>query len=179
VRSLRPRWVRRMTAQYERFGALQSMTLPAGRVLCVVAPHPDDESIGCGGLLALWTAAGRQGDVVFLTGGEMGSPDIRAVGDPQKRAALMAIMKAVRHTEATAALAILGGTGTWLDGTDGALQDDEDRLIATLAAHWRTHPPDVIAALSCRPPCRPCRGRAHYGAGGVTGVATQYGRAGL
>jgi LmbE family N-acetylglucosaminyl deacetylase len=146
VRSLRPRWVRHMTAQYERFGALQSITLPAGTVLCVVAPHPDDESIGCGGLLALWTAAGRQGDVVFLTGGEMGSPAVRAMADPRQRAALMTAIKATRHTEATAALAILGGNGTWLNGTDGALQGDEERLVATLAAHWRSAPPDVIAA---------------------------------
>ena len=37
--------------------------------LLVVAPHPDDESIGCGGLLALY---GAQCDVLILTDGRRG-----------------------------------------------------------------------------------------------------------
>ena len=34
--------------------------------ICILAPHADDESIGCGGLLALY---GKQCDVVLLTDG--------------------------------------------------------------------------------------------------------------
>lgn len=41
---------------------------PEDKIL-VVAPHPDDESIGCGGLLALY---GRQCDVLLLTDGRNG-----------------------------------------------------------------------------------------------------------
>lgn len=41
---------------------------PKDRIL-VVAPHPDDESIGCGGLLALY---GKQCDVLLLTDGRRG-----------------------------------------------------------------------------------------------------------
>ena len=41
------------------------------RVL-VVAPHPDDESVGCGGAVARHTRAGDRIDVVFLTSGEAG-----------------------------------------------------------------------------------------------------------
>lgn len=37
--------------------------------ILVVAPHPDDESIGCGGLLALY---GQQCDVLLLTDGRLG-----------------------------------------------------------------------------------------------------------
>lgn len=37
--------------------------------ILVVAPHPDDESIGCGGLLALY---GRQCDILLLTDGRKG-----------------------------------------------------------------------------------------------------------
>jgi len=40
-----------------------------GQVL-IVAPHPDDEVIGCGGLIARLTAEGRAPHVVILTGGE-------------------------------------------------------------------------------------------------------------
>lgn len=43
--------------------------------ILLLAPHPDDEVIGCGGLLAKY---GRQCDVVLLTDGRYGDPDISA-----------------------------------------------------------------------------------------------------
>lgn len=45
------------------------MTIQKEDRLLIVAPHPDDESIGCGGLLALY---GRQCDVLLLTDGRKG-----------------------------------------------------------------------------------------------------------
>lgn len=46
---------------------------PPARVV-VVAPHPDDEVLGVGGLLALLAAAGTQVDVVAVTDGEASHP---------------------------------------------------------------------------------------------------------
>lgn len=47
---------------------LDPTSLSARRIL-VVAPHPDDESLGCGGLMALLGDAGRALHTVFVTDG--------------------------------------------------------------------------------------------------------------
>ena len=47
---------------------------PSGR-LVVVAPHPDDEILGCGGLIALASRAGACVDVIAVTDGEASHPD--------------------------------------------------------------------------------------------------------
>lgn len=48
-----------------------SLTIQPNDRILVVAPHPDDESVGCGGLLALF---GRQCDILLLTDGRKGTP---------------------------------------------------------------------------------------------------------
>lgn len=42
---------------------------PSGKVL-IVAPHPDDEVMGCGGLIARLVSAGQVPNIIILTGGE-------------------------------------------------------------------------------------------------------------
>lgn len=149
VRRLRPQWIRTglLPLDYERFAPAERMEhLPAGAVLSVVAPHPDDESIGPGGLVALWTGAGRVAEVVFLTDGAAGNPALRAPGlAAAERDRIAAATAATRRTEAESALAILGARGRWMGGTDGALWRDEAALAERLAEAWRAAPPDVIA----------------------------------
>ena len=84
------RHLRRMTA----FGAERAVTSirsglpePAERVL-VLAPHPDDETIGCGGTLAQLAARGSQIDVVFMTAGARpGEAELEAQRKEEARAA--------------------------------------------------------------------------------------------
>ncbi|PIE22458.1 MAG: hypothetical protein CSA62_12035 [Planctomycetota bacterium] len=71
---------------------------PEGRVLCI-APHPDDESCGPGGSLALHLARGDQVHVVFVTDGSNGDPEQRFGSN----------LVEVREQEALAACQVLGG----------------------------------------------------------------------
>ena len=72
-----------------------------GRGSCLIlAPHADDESLGCGGLIAACCAAGRKPLVAFLTDGTGSHPHSRAY--PPER------LREVRMREAQQALACLG-----------------------------------------------------------------------
>src|SRR5690606_1979545 len=54
---------------------------PGGGPVLVVAPHPDDESLGPGGTLALHVDAGHAVHALFLTSGVHGAPG--GAADPQ------------------------------------------------------------------------------------------------
>ena len=92
------------------------------RGLVVIAPHPDDETLGCGGLLAWASRSNRSRHVVFLTSGERSHPTLD--------------LAPIRRLEATIAAANLGlrpAHLSFLGLPDGGLLslDDEARLCAT------------------------------------------------
>ena len=66
----------------------------------VVAPHPDDEALGCGGLLALLRRAGQAVSAVLVSDGRGSHPRSQAFSGPARQA--------VRETEFRLALSILG-----------------------------------------------------------------------
>ena len=65
--------------------------------ILVIAPHPDDEAIGCGGTVCKHTARGDRVAVVFLTSGELGLKHL-----PREKA------WTIREAEAKRAAKILG-----------------------------------------------------------------------
>jgi LmbE family N-acetylglucosaminyl deacetylase len=79
-----------------RFPALADPRALPRRVV-VLAPHPDDELLGCGGMLAFHAERGDDPTVVFLSDG--------AAGDPTGATSNLA---QVRRRESSAALAELG-----------------------------------------------------------------------
>lgn len=74
-----------------------SLTIQSTDRILVVAPHPDDETVGCGGLLALY---GPQCDVLLLTDGRKGVP-----ADGSKTEAETAL---IRKAEFNAAIVFFG-----------------------------------------------------------------------
>jgi LmbE family N-acetylglucosaminyl deacetylase/glycosyltransferase involved in cell wall biosynthesis len=101
-----------------------------GERLLVLAPHPDDEVIGCGGLVALHVRDGRKVHVVVATDGAQ-------AGDA-----------AQREAESRAALALLGdATIEFLRFPDRELANVRE-LDSRLAAILREWKPDLIAIPS-------------------------------
>ena len=80
------------------FGPLSWIT--QGRPVLIVAPHPDDESLGCGGLIAQLCQAGTPPRVVILTDGTGSHPGSAAY--PPER------LRTVREAEAREAVRLLG-----------------------------------------------------------------------
>ena len=91
---------------------------PAGRVL-VIAPHPDDEVLGCGGVIARLVDAGRAPRVVILSKGEGSHAGCCGVSAEE--------LKENRHGLTLKAAEILGLPAenvTVLDCHDGKLRGD-------------------------------------------------------
>jgi LmbE family N-acetylglucosaminyl deacetylase len=78
--------------------SLDDLVGPGG--LVVVAPHPDDESLGCGGLIAAARAAGRRVRLVVVSDG-CGSHTHSRLYPPEA-------LRALREAETLRAVAILG-----------------------------------------------------------------------
>jgi LmbE family N-acetylglucosaminyl deacetylase len=68
--------------------------------LVVVAPHPDDESLGCGGLISAACAAGRPVKVIIVSDGTGSHPRSRVYSRTR--------LRALRESEARCAVAALG-----------------------------------------------------------------------
>src|SRR5947208_7699287 len=60
-----------------------------GERLLVLAPHPDDEVIGCGGLLALHLAEGRKVHVVVATDGAQAGDAVQRRSESRAAVALL------------------------------------------------------------------------------------------
>lgn len=102
-----------------------------GERLLVLAPHPDDEVIGCGGLLALHLREGRTVRIAIATDGA-------EAGDAQRR-----------EEESTRALSSLGAAGAdFLHFRDRHLDEETDSLAERLRQILLAFRPDLIAVPS-------------------------------
>ncbi len=102
------------------------------RVL-VIAPHPDDDAIGCGGSIVQHAQRGDSVQVVYVTSGEHGSP----VYTPAELAA-------IREGEAAQGARVLGAESTvFLRQPDGGVSYSVE-LVNQFITLIRTHKPEVL-----------------------------------
>ena len=107
-----------------------------GERLLVLAPHPDDEVIGCGGLVAQHLAQRRAVRVLVATDGAEADP---AAADRAK-------YRGTREEESRRALAILGDADIhFLRFADRAL---DDAVAVSLREHLLAFRPDLICVPS-------------------------------
>ena len=92
-------WLRLAERELPLIDDLDPLLGRDGSVL-VLAPHPDDESLGCGGLLAACAAAGRPARVLVVSDGSGSHPGSRAWPAPR--------LVTLRQEETRAAVAALG-----------------------------------------------------------------------
>jgi LmbE family N-acetylglucosaminyl deacetylase len=117
------------------FGDPPFIAAPTARRVLVLCPHPDDESVGCGGTLALLSAAGAAVHVVYATDGEA----------TRGGAESMAEIAGKRQGEATAACKILGTElVTFLSLPDGALHEHQDELQLRLSSILAAVAPEMV-----------------------------------
>jgi LmbE family N-acetylglucosaminyl deacetylase len=90
-------------------------TIDRQRVL-IVAPHPDDETLGCGGSISLLCRKGYDVNVLIISDGTGSHPNSQKYPAP--------ILQSIRSQETLTALAILGvdrSAITFLNLKDGAI----------------------------------------------------------
>jgi LmbE family N-acetylglucosaminyl deacetylase/glycosyltransferase involved in cell wall biosynthesis len=104
----------------------------------VLAPHYDDEVLGCGGLVSRLTARGATVEVLFLTDSGGG-----AAGEERRT------YSGRRKAEAAAACEVLGVAETeHLDLLDGRLAQYQDELVTALRGALLAKRPEVLLVPS-------------------------------
>jgi LmbE family N-acetylglucosaminyl deacetylase len=114
------------------------------KLLCVLA-HPDDETLGCGGLIAWSVAHDIDVYLICATRGERGWAG-RAEDDPG-----LAVLGRIREAELREAARVLGiHEVILLDYTDGDLDRAAPaEAIGQIAYHVRRLQPQVVVTFDC------------------------------
>jgi LmbE family N-acetylglucosaminyl deacetylase len=127
----------RQLAQLESIDVLS--LVPANSRAVIIAPHPDDEILGCGGLLQLLAAAGRPLQLISVTDGSASHP-----GSERWPVERLSIVRPQESAEALRRLGLPMHSLKWLRGgfTDTQVAAQEQALCAFIESHLR--PGDVV-----------------------------------
>lgn len=144
---------------WKTLASLGLLLAPDDRLL-ILAPHPDDEVLGCGGVIAEAASRGLPVEIVFLTNGDDNEASfMRYKRHPVLEAAAARAMGEVRRREALEADGTLGVSSASL-----VFLGYPDRGMTPIwSAHWGTEPPyrsrltraDHVAYADARRPGAP------------------------
>jgi LmbE family N-acetylglucosaminyl deacetylase len=121
---------------------LHSILHIAAEPVLVVAPHPDDETLGCGGAIALLRQLGLVVWVLVMSDGTQSHP--RSVKYPAPR------LRTLRENETRSAMHLLGVDTcqiTFLQLPDGALPDENpefDHALEQCGHYLKTVMPAIV-----------------------------------
>lgn len=132
--------------QLRRYFASSSTPHVTPQSALVIAPHPDDETIGCGGLIIKKRAIGAEVRIAFVTdGGASHSSDLI---DPKR-------LIAIRREEACEAAGRLGvGRGQlhFLGYPDGRVAQFRTELVADILTLLKRHEPHTVVIPHAKEP---------------------------
>jgi len=116
---------------------LKELRIPEKSSIVVLAPHPDDDIFGVGGLIGSLSKKMCSIHIVYLCSGESGT--VSGASDTN--------LSETRKKEAIAALVLLHGDTTieFLNQPDGSLQVSA-KIIEKLSSIFKNHKPDYIIA---------------------------------
>jgi LmbE family N-acetylglucosaminyl deacetylase len=116
---------------------------PGGGRIVVLAPHMDDEVLGCGGTVARHVRAGADVTVVFLTDGRHGGRSNPALSESERERSLRELIE-TRRREARQAGDVLGVQAMiFLDAEDQQLRAST-RVTTRLREALESLQPDLV-----------------------------------
>jgi len=132
----------RKVSQALLHAAMPHLATPLGheelrRSALVFAPHPDDETVGCGGTILQKRRAGAAMQLVFMTDGAASHPHLSPRAE----------MRVTRRREALEAVEVLGLEPrhvSWLDFPDGELALWREEAVARVHTLLLRHRPEHI-----------------------------------
>ena len=158
-----PEAVWTQAAQWEQVPELPTLRRGETERLVVVSAHPDDESLGAGGLIALADSLEIPVHVVLLTAGEGSHPD-----SPTHSRERLAPIRLAEFERAMAELAPLATT-TFVGLSDGAVDAGADDAIEALVEAIGTHGDTTLVVA----PWRRDGPADHEAAGRIAAVAAR------
>ena len=139
--AVRPAAVRWWRSELRRRAVDESLAAPR-RTCLVLAPHPDDETLGAGALIALKRAAGTRVRVLVVTDGR--GSHASQVLSPDRLAE-------VRRAESVRACALLGVAAqdlVHLDLPEGTVAARHEELVDVVGAEIEAGQPDDVLVTS-------------------------------
>lgn len=117
-------------------------TIATNRIL-IVAPHPDDETLGCGGAIALLRSLGCSVQVLVMSDGTLSHPRSLKYPPPRLRA-----LREAETLEALSTLSVSRTETTFLrlpDGSIPTLESSEAEVaVALCRAHLQLVKPETV-----------------------------------